>query len=179
MAAHDPQEADLLCLLRIYAGDMEALAELYDRHTPLLHAVCTAMLGDEREADDLVYRTWMAVGTRTRLYDRREGPVANWLLALLRRDAIDALRERPRRPEAASLVEGAHKAAPQAPDSPEAAAVRQLPALERQALEAGFLKGMHYTRLAGHLEVEPAVAKSLLRRGLERILEGSAVKEAI
>ena len=177
MAAPDSQEADLLCLLRIYAGDMAALAELYDRHTPLLHAVCTAMLGNEREADDLLYRTWMVVGTRTRLYDRREGPVASWLLALIRREAIDALRERPRRSEATDLVESARKAAPQAPDSPEATAVRELPALERQALEAAFFKGMHSMRLASHLEVEPAAAKNLLRRGLERLLEDVTVKE--
>lgn len=177
MAVADPQEADLLCLLRIYAGDMQALAELYDRHTPLLHAVCAAILGDEREADDLVYRTWMVVWNRTRLYDRAEGPVASWLLALLRRDAIEALRERPRRPEAANLVEGARKAAPPAPDSPEATTVRGLPALERQALEAAFFRGMHSTRLAGHLEVDPVVAKELLRRGLEHLLAGAAVKE--
>ncbi|TFG89284.1 MAG: sigma-70 family RNA polymerase sigma factor [Gemmatimonadales bacterium] len=178
MAAPDSQEADLLCLLRIYTGDMEALAELYDRHTPLLHAVCTAILGDEREADDLVYRTWMVVWTRTRLYDRREGPVANWLLALLRHDAIDALGERPRRPEAADLVEGARKTALQAPNL-SAEAVREFPALERQALEAAFFKGMHYTRLAAHLEVEPAAAKNLLRRGLEHLLGGVAVREPV
>jgi len=177
MTAPDPQETDLICLLRIYAGDIEALAELYDRHTPLLHAVCIAMLGDEREANDLVYRAWMAVGTRTRLYDRREGPVANWLLAMLRRDAIDVLRERPRRPEAADLVEGARKAAPHPPDSPAAAAMQELPTLERQALEAAFFKGMHYTRMADHLEVDPAAAKNLLRRGLERLLEDVTVKE--
>jgi RNA polymerase sigma-70 factor (ECF subfamily) len=177
MASPDPQETDLLCLLRIYSGDLEALSELYDRYTPLLHAVCTAILGDERQADELVHRTWMVVWNRTRLYDRREGPVASWLLALLRSDAVDVLRERPHRPEAADLVEGTRNAAAQAPDSLEAAAMRELPALERQALEAAFFKGMHSTRLAGHLEVEPRAAKDLLRRGLERLLEGAAVKE--
>jgi RNA polymerase sigma-70 factor (ECF subfamily) len=177
MPPRDPQEADLLCLLRVYAGDVEALAELYDRHTPMLHAACTAMLGSEREADEMVHRTWMVVWNRTRLYDRRAGLVANWLLELTRREAIDALRERPRRPEAAELVEGARKPPPPAPDSPEAGAVRALPALERQALEAAFFKGMHAVRLAAHLEVEPPVARDLLRRGLEGLRERAAVQE--
>lgn len=176
MPPRDPQEADLLCLLRVYAGDVEALAELYDRYTPLLHAVCGAILGDERQTDELVYRTWMTVWNRTRLYDRRAGLVANWLLEMLRREAIDTLRERPRRSEAAELVEGARRPSPP-PDSPEAGAVRALPALERQALEGAFFKGMHAVRLAAHLEVDPATAKNLLRRGLEGLAERVVVKE--
>jgi RNA polymerase sigma-70 factor (ECF subfamily) len=181
MAELEPQETDLLCLLRVYAGDIEALAELYDRHTPMLHAVCTVILSSGREADDVIHRTWLLVWSRTRLYDRREGPVANWLLMLARREALEIVRARPARPEAEVLVEGSREPAQagqarSGDDSPERRTMGRLPALERQALETAFFGGYLYPRLAGHLEVDLRTAEALVRRGLETLQESAPEK---
>ena len=179
MTPHESQEADLLALLRAYAGEIEALAELFDRHTPVLHAVCTAILGDERQADDVLHKTWLLVGSRARLYDRRDGPVANWLLMLARHEAIEIVRARAERAESAALVGGAPATSSPLDDRPEAQAVRRLPSLERQALEGAFYRGMMYPRLAAHLEVDVPTARRLLRRGLESLTALTPAKEPV
>jgi len=178
MAALDAQEADLHCLLRVYDGDIRALGELFDRHTPLMHAVCATILASDTAADEVVHRTWLQVWRRTRTYARHHGPVANWLLALARRDALEVLRARGAGQEAAGLVResGAPASARAGGGTPESRTVQRLPSLERQALQGAFFQGLDGSRLAAHLEVEPPVAAMLLRRGLHALAE-SAVTE--
>jgi RNA polymerase sigma-70 factor, ECF subfamily len=158
------QETDLVELLRAGQGDMVALAALFDRHTPRLFSTAVAILGNESEAAEIVHATWMELWTRARPYDGRAGDVASCLLARTRAAAIERLRERPVPQEAERLVRAA--AGPQRLVPP---ALAELPVMQRRALETAFLLGYQPCRLAGHLEVEPAMARDLVLKGLDAL----------
>lgn len=179
MADTNRLDEDLLLLVRIYAGDLTALGVLYDRHAPLLYSVCNALLSNEREAAEVVRRTWAMLSSRTRVYGRRDGPVAYWLMMMARHEALEILRSRPAPQEAEALVAGAAPAPPaaQALDPEAVAALGRLPALQRQALEAAFFRGFRYPRLAAHLELDLPAAENIVRLALDALGAGAPAKE--
>ena len=86
------QTEDLRCLLRLEAGDAQALAELYDRYTPLLFPLARRILRSTADAEDALQDVWLQVWKRSATYDPRRGSVAAWLLMVTRSRALDRYR---------------------------------------------------------------------------------------
>src|SRR5262245_44889699 len=80
------------------AGDLAAMAEVFDRTAPGLLALAAHLVRDPIEAEDLVQSTFLAVLENARAFDasRRLEP---WLAGILVRQAMRARRERARRAE--------------------------------------------------------------------------------
>lgn len=75
-------------------GQAPALAELYDRHAPLIHSVLTQKLGDPMESQDIVHDIFVKLHTKTALYNPALGKPVAWLLTIARNAATDKLRKR-------------------------------------------------------------------------------------
>ncbi len=176
------QERDLITLLRIGAGDVRALGELYDRYATLLHSIAAATLKDAppEEVAEVVRGVWRQVWTRAALYDPAYGPVALWLVLRTRDGAVERGRELPPGTEAERLVIGTLRRQ----DRPIAATtgdilssdrarniLARLTPLERQALAAGLFEKLTAERIAARLEVQESTARQWLRGGLARIVE--------
>src|SRR6266571_5816065 len=86
------QERDLVCLLKIQSGETRALAELFDRYTPLLYPVVRRILRTAADSDDALQEAWLQVWKRSVTYDARRGTVAAWLLTVARCRALDRYR---------------------------------------------------------------------------------------
>lgn len=76
------------------SGDATALAELYDRHAPLIHSVLTQKLGDPIESQDILHDLFIKLHSQKANYNPALGKPLAWLLTMARNAATDKLRRR-------------------------------------------------------------------------------------
>jgi RNA polymerase sigma-70 factor (ECF subfamily) len=139
------------------------------------------MVQDRGTAEDLVQETFLRVWNRVGGFDAEHGAVGPWLLAVARNRAIDYLRYRGRRPEAAlELNERENPAlfADFRSDPLRFDTVRQvktalekLPGPQREAIELAYFEGMSQTEIAERLRQPLGTVKSWMRRALLQMRE--------
>lgn len=173
------QQADLALLERVQAGDEQALAEMYDRFTPMLYPVALRILRRAADAEDAVQDVWMQVWRRSTTYDSKRGAVAAWLLTVVRTRALDRYRSLASRTRAEGRVDPQDQVTP--PVDPTAAAVSgqvgvrvrdalsQLEPQQRQVLEIAYFEGLSQTEIAERLKAPLGTVKSWTRQGLTRL----------
>jgi RNA polymerase sigma-70 factor (ECF subfamily) len=190
MTSSSLTDGDLL--RRIGAGDMGAIAELYDRYAPILFPLALRIVRDRAEAEDVVHDAFVTVSDRAAQYAPERGSVVAWLVTLVRNLSIDRTRRRDRRGalardvlayEPVAEVEGPEALTASAA---ERAMVRRaldaLPEAQRATLEVAFFEGLTYAEIAARENVPLGTIKSRaarailsLREALER--EGLSAEE--
>ena len=167
---------DIRCVRALARGDSTALAELYDRYSPLMLAVGQRVLGSRREAEDLLHDVFLEAWRAAKDFDPNRGTVRTWLTLRMRSRAVDRVRANQR----AKVVLHADG------DAPEQAApiggldalgdrerirtaVRKLPADQRPVLEMVYFQGMTGTEVAAALEVPVGTVKSRLARAIKHL----------
>ena len=179
MHASDPTDVDLL--QRIAARDTAALAELYDRHSRLLFGLIVRIVGDRSEAEEILQEAFVRVWTRAEIYDARMGTPLPWIVRVARNRAIDRLRARRSRAAIDTPAPAAHIAeAVPASDiqGPEAVvldaerrqaltdALADLPAEQRQLIQAAFFEGHTHSELARRFGLPLGTVKTRIRTGM-------------
>src|ERR1700723_2828123 len=101
---------DAIALIeRIRGGERAAFIGFYDRYSPLLFSVAARVLGDRKEAEDVLQEIMLVIWNKSGDYDPQLGTLSSWAVALTRNKALDRLRARTRRlrliEEAAILAE--------------------------------------------------------------------------
>lgn len=162
---------------RMAAGDGAALAEIHAMWCPVLLGSACRMLGDRREAEELVLRTFERLWKRAVHYDPHQMPPFVWAFITMRELAIDCLRGRrhgkrdaPRDPvfPASARNEGAKALA--ADDCRRLrSAMDQLDLEERSCLERAVFLEFAHPAATEHAGGTPATVKNHLRRALENI----------
>ena len=71
----DP-ELDRSCMDRLRAGDLLALEELYDRHTPLLYALVMRIVGRAADAEEVLQDIWVHAWKRAETWEPARRGVA-------------------------------------------------------------------------------------------------------
>jgi RNA polymerase sigma-70 factor (ECF subfamily) len=95
-----PDEAaarDLALMLRVKVGDMEAFAELVERHQQRVVATVARMLGDDAEAEDVAQQVFVRVWRSAARYEPT-AKFTTWLFTILRNLVFNELRRRHRHP---------------------------------------------------------------------------------
>lgn len=82
----------LSLIRRMAKGEPAALAELHSNWGPVLLGIACRMLGDRREADEVLHRAFLAIWKRADTYDPHQSPPFVWALVMMRGIAIDRLR---------------------------------------------------------------------------------------
>lgn len=77
--------------VRIRAGQIDAVAELYDRHALLAMTAALRIVGDRQIAEDVVHGAFVRVWREIGRFDRRRGTLRRWLLALVHEHASSVL----------------------------------------------------------------------------------------
>jgi len=172
--------ADHTTLERMARGDHEALAELYDRHSRLVYSLALRIIRDQGEAEDIVQEVFSQAWRQAGRYEARRGNVIAWLLNLTRSRAIDRLRGRQSRPEAASdsllaidipdlTLPVDEQLSLEDRASRVRAAMKELSVLQRVAIELAFYEGLTHVEIAERLELPLGTVKTRIRQGLLKL----------
>lgn len=177
--------SDAEIVARVAAGDADALGLLYDRHGAAAYALAKAMLGGEGDAEEVVAGAFEQVWRSAARFDAARGSVGAWVTMMTRSRALDVLRTRRRRSqllERAARADDDGLALPlgtlEAPDAgaerdETARAVRaalgELPAAQRQAIELAFFDGMSHADVAAALGEPLGTVKTRIRTALHKL----------
>lgn len=170
-------ESELMARLR--SGDDAALGELYDRYSGPAFALALRMLGERGVAEDVVQEAFLSVWRRASTFDTERGSVRAWLLSIVRNAAIDRTRGRNRQRQGdVALDDVAYRLAADDVWSEVAqrlerervrAALRELPAEQRETLELAYFGGMTQAEIAARTGEPLGTVKSRARLGLRRL----------
>lgn len=170
---------------RLAAGDVDAAAELYDRHAARVFALARRILRNDSDAEDVVQEVFSQVWRSARRYETARGTVAGWMLVIARTRAIDRLRARRITPDAVAdapldTIPG-NTIAPsdQVVSDEQAARVRHalavLPDEQRVALELAYFEGLTQSEIADRLATPLGTVKTRIRTALST-LRGSLAR---
>jgi RNA polymerase sigma-70 factor (ECF subfamily) len=181
MAGELPESLDDIALMQaIVRREKPALSLLYDRHSPMLLALCRRVLKDADEADEVLTDVFFELWTKADRFDATRGNPLTYLVTLTRSRAIDRCRSRASRPKITSDYTDAAAVADPVPDPLQAMnlnelqqQVRQalagLDPVQRQALECSFYEGLSHSEIAEKLRRPLGTVKTYIRQGLIRM----------
>lgn len=158
-------------------GDSHALGVLYDRYAPVLLATAVRILGNQREAEDLVHDVLLEAWQKASDYDRLRGTVRTWLLVRLRSRALDRLRRAGRIKTQTMEARTIDELLPALADEPGTTvdharvrlAVQDLPEPQRRVLELAYFEGLSSTEVAEQLAIPIGTVKSRTAAGLAKL----------
>jgi len=162
-------------LLRSAQKDREAFTELYRRTSARLLGVCARMIGDRRQAEEVLQEAYVTVWKRGESFDPSKGTALTWLISLVRNKGIDRLRQ-----HLCEMAEEGFEIESVADDEPTPAAsaqtgedyrrlqecLNELELRQRRSIQAAFFSGITYNALAERAKVPLGTMKSWIRRGL-------------
>jgi RNA polymerase sigma factor (sigma-70 family) len=165
-------------LLRIARGERKALEALYRLTSAKLFAICTRILNDRAEAEDVLQEVYLTIWNKAAQFDVERGlSPMTWLISIARNRALDRLRAKRQRfgglDEAAEIADlsplaDTMLATRQSADRL-ASCLQQLEGRAQAAIRAAFFGGQTYEILAKTAEIPLGSMKSLIRRGLMRL----------
>jgi RNA polymerase sigma-70 factor (ECF subfamily) len=170
---------------RMGAGDERALARFYDRWARAAYAVIVQMVRDPDDADDVLEDAFYQAWRQAARYEPGRGSVATWMLTIARSRALDCLRARRRLREEplTAIVDGDAAAEGVVVDVAEvadqrervAAAVRTLPAEQREVVELAYFKGLSQSEIAERTGQPLGTVKTRTRLAGEKLRERLSV----
>ena len=155
----------------VKSGDQRAMAELYDRYSPVVYAVALRVLGDTMAAEDVLQEVFLQLWRNPGAFDAARGSLGPWLAVISRNRAIDALRKRKPETDIEDVVISvAPDLASEADRSRAAEKVRgvlgAMPQLQRSALEMAYFQGLSHSEIANKTGEPLGTIKTRIRAGL-------------
>ncbi len=177
------EESHAHLLRRVAARDAQALAELYDHFSGPLFSTALHILGDSREAEEVIQDVFVQIWSRAGTFDSELGAPFHWTVSITRNRCIDYLRARKRRTrlfdEATTETEilsrpassSAHDALSEEELAKVRATVRELPPDQQRAIELAFFGGLTHEEIAEALHEPLGTIKARIRRGMLKLKE--------
>jgi len=181
MRKHQAHLSDEALVALVARGDESALGELYDRMGRIAYGLAVRVLRDDRLAEDAVQEAFLAVWRSAAGFRAERAKASTWILTLVHRRAVDLVRREERR-----RTEPLDEETSRLQDAPEPtdeavwlrferervqAALKQLPDVQREALELAYYGGFSQSQLAERLGVPLGTIKSRMFAGLARLRE--------
>jgi RNA polymerase sigma factor (sigma-70 family) len=174
--------SDEALVAQVARGDEDAMGELYDRVGRIAYGLAVRVLRDERLAEDAVQEGFLAVWRSAATFRAERAKASTWILTLVHRRAVDLVRREERRRTEPLADEIPAAPGEVAEPTDEAAwlrferervrtALRQLPDVQREALELAYYGGFSQSELAQRLGVPLGTIKSRMFSGLARLRE--------
>jgi RNA polymerase sigma-70 factor, ECF subfamily len=162
----DSEEA---LVLRLQAGDHDALARVYDAYASIVGALAQRILRDPGEAEEIVQEVFVQAWRQADRFDRRRGTLGAWLVTMARSRALDRVRRRNVRQEVAEEIPRGSPTPP--PEGPMAlrTALTGLSDDQRLALELAFYEGLTHSEIARRLGQPLGTIKTRIRTAMLRL----------
>lgn len=152
---------------------------LYDRHGRAAFFVAYRMMGEQREAEDLVQEAFLKIWRRAGSYRAERGGVRTWVLSVVRNRGIDRLRHQATRRRAQDRFEAT---APRSQPCEAFAEDRRstlrdrlrealgtLPREQHQVITLAHFSGLTHKEIAERLGLPLGTVKGRARLGLEKL----------
>ncbi len=163
----------------IEAGDAEAFAVLYDRHSRAAYSLSYRMMGERQAAEDLTQDAFLKVWRSAGGYRSERGSVRTWVLSIVHNRGIDSLRSLASRRRTQDRVE---QTAPRSQPSEAFAetwrnrqreqireALDTLPTEQVKILELAYFSGFTHVEISNLLDIPLGTVKGRMRLGLKKI----------
>jgi RNA polymerase sigma-70 factor (ECF subfamily) len=161
--------ADAALLARVVAGDQQALAAVYDRHSGLLLGLGVRLLSNRAEAEDVLHDVFVEAWKRAADFDPARGSVRTWLAMRMRSRCLDRQKSpRVSRSVEYDTSEAARTAAPEQDPLLRLQRVRVREALaalsddQRTVVELAYFHGLSTNEIAARTGVAQGTVKSRL-----------------
>jgi RNA polymerase sigma-70 factor (ECF subfamily) len=183
LAGNASETPDDLALMRAIVGrDRSALAALFDRHSPLVLAICRRVLRDADEAEEVLNDVFVEVWNKADRFDSERGNPVTYLVTLSRSRAIDRSRSRASRPKVTSdYTDAAAVSDPQATPFESTQLIERqiqvrkalsgLPPAQREIIECSFYEGLSHSEIAAKLHRPLGTVKTYIRQALIQLRE--------
>jgi RNA polymerase sigma-70 factor, ECF subfamily len=161
-------------------GDAAAFEVLYDRHADAAFSLAYRICGLRAPAEDVVQESFLSMWRSGARYDRTRGSVRTWLLGIVHKRSIDALRRLAVR-DRGRVDEEIVRARVAAPELTEVEvarrdeardvhdALRQLPPDQSRVIELAYFGGLTQTEIAEMLGTPVGTVKGRMRLGLAKM----------
>jgi RNA polymerase sigma-70 factor (ECF subfamily) len=167
-------------LARVTAGDRAALRALYDELSPMALALALRVLRSRGDAEEVVQDTFVEIWRRASAFDPARGTGRSWALSIARYRAIDRLRGRGVIERLADRVVAGGELSEPPRNAVESVAHRQLrdrvhaaltelSADERRALELAYYEGLSHSEIAGRLATPLGTIKTRVRAAMAKL----------
>lgn len=163
--------SDLALVTAIRSGDQGAMAELYDRYSPIVYSVALRVLQNASAAEDVLQDVFMQLWRNPGAFDAGRGNMAAWLAVIARHRAIDALRRRRPEEDIGDIVVSVE---PDLASEAERAramnkvrdALAAMSTEQRSALEMAYFEGLTHAEIAQKTGEPLGTIKTRIRTGL-------------
>jgi RNA polymerase sigma-70 factor (ECF subfamily) len=172
-------DADLM--RDVARGSDEALVLLHRRYARAILGLAVRTL-DRAAAEDIVQDVFLAVWRNAARFDPERGTVRAWVLQIAHFRMLNELRRRSRQPPIEPDVDGdlleglsahepdpAHAAAAENRRAALRAAMNELPAAQRDALDMAFFDDLTHSEIAAELDLPLGTTKTRIRAGLVKL----------
>lgn len=169
-------------MARVTARDSAAFEHLYDRHAPAVLGIVARIVGDRAEAEEILQETFWRVWNQAATFDVEKGQFRAWLFSIARRQALDLLRRRNVRPQAArdeneerqfeqaAAPDNVGEAAEQAIATEQMrGAMTHLPQEQLQVLELAYFGGLTRQEIARTTGLPLGTVHTRARLGLQHL----------
>lgn len=173
---------DAELLRRMAAGDEQALGALYDKWQAVVHGIVARMLRESNDVEEVVEETFWQAWRQAARYEPSRAAVHTWLLTIARSRALDRVRSVRRRREDPIDGDDGQAVVQQVADGDPGtdaeaserrtivvAALADLPAEQREALELGYFGGLSQSEIAERTGQPLGTIKTRMRLALQKL----------
>jgi RNA polymerase sigma-70 factor (ECF subfamily) len=180
-----PRCDDVTLIGAMSEGDQGAMALLYDRYAAPMLGLALRITREHADAEDVLVDAFDQVWREATRFDPGRGSVAGWLATITRSRALDLIRSRARRTRLDDVAEREGPVVPVAMGASQRspvgdvladerstrvrAALADLPAAQRVALELAYFEGLSQTEIAARLAEPLGTIKTRMRLGMRRL----------
>ena len=155
----------------VRAGDEHAMAQLYDRYSPVVYSVALRVLADTGAAEDVLQEVFLQLWRNPAAFDSNRGSLGAWLAVIARNRAIDALRKRKPESDADEVIIAVNIDIESETERRRVlervrGVVNALPTEQRSAVEMAFFEGLTHTEIAAKTGQPLGTIKTRIRNGL-------------
>lgn len=176
----DPELVEFVAL-----GRSDALEELYERYSRVVLSFAFRILGDRPGAEELLQEVFLRTWRQANSFSQAKGTFITWLLSITHNMAIDEIRKRNRRPKRVSSEDPlqmlanvrdtalpvADRAVISTLRTEIAAALRELPAAQRDVIEMAYFQGLTQREIAEQTGEPLGTIKTRMRLGMKKLRE--------
>jgi RNA polymerase sigma-70 factor (ECF subfamily) len=162
---------DVQLLLRVKAGDQQAMTDVFDRYGGMVYSVALRVLKDPGQAEDVMQEIFFQVWKNPGLFVEGRGSLGAWLAVMARNRAIDAVRRRkPTDPVEDVVLTSSTNLASEVERNSMMEKVREvlkgLPLEQQKSVELAFFEGMTHAEIAAKTGDPLGTVKTRIRSAL-------------